>query len=243
LAPGFARGTSLQSLTGCDSTPKGVGDSHEVDLPFRVDRALGNPLLKCRSGSGSFGISRSLLDLRPSPTGAFEVFPRSASPPDRNRKSPTLVSLASSSECSLHCQHRLSPMPPLMGFVIRPTTDVPVARQLAGASSQRPCGTTRLACSAYVVSHHLDGLLRASSRGFVAPRNRSGVRCVSHPPGANTLASEEARVRDTATALPATRFTPSEEFPSPTAVPHRCGRCLLVVTSPPVPDAGRDQLQ
>jgi hypothetical protein len=31
-------------------------------------------------------------------------------------------------------------------------------------------------------------------------------------------------------AFPATRFIPSEDFPSPTAVPHRCGRCLLAVT-------------
>jgi len=200
-------------------------------------------LLKCRSGSGSFGISRILPDLRPLPTGVSEAFPRSASPPDRNREPPTLVSLASTSACSLHCRHRLSPTPPLLGFERRPTTDTPAARQLAGASSRRPRGTTRWACSAYVVSHHLDGLLRAPDRGFVAPHNRSRVRCVSPPPGTNTAASEEVLVQDTTTALPATRFTPSKEFPSPTAVPRHRGRCLLVVTSTPAPVASRSQLQ
>jgi hypothetical protein len=30
-------------------------------------------------------------------------------------------------------------------------------------------------------------------------------------------------------ALPATGFTPFEEFPSPAAAPHHCGRCPPVV--------------
>jgi hypothetical protein len=76
-----------------------------------------------------------------------------------------------------------------------------------------PAGPTARSCSVLVVSHHLDGFLRAEACGSIAPHCRTGVRRVSR-----------------FTALPATRFTPSEDFPSPAAAPHLCGRCLLAVT-------------
>jgi hypothetical protein len=69
-------------------------------------------------------------------------------------------------------------------------------------------------------------------RGFIAPRNRSRVRRVSCMPP--TRAARRRRVRTG--SVPATRFTPFEDFPSPAAVPHHCGRCLPAVTV--LPGAG-----
>jgi hypothetical protein len=42
--------------------------------------------------------------------------------------------------------------------------------------------------------------------------------------------------------IPATRFTPFEDFPSPAAAPHHCGRCLPVVTVLPGSAPGRNRL-
>jgi hypothetical protein len=75
------------------------------------------------------------------------------------------------------------------------------------------------------------------SYGSVAPRNQPRVHRVSCvPPPRSTR-----RRRGSPGAFPATRFTPFEDFPSPAAVPHHCGRCLPAVTVLPgaVPDRGR----
>jgi hypothetical protein len=64
------------------------------------------------------------------------------------------------------------------------------------------------------------------SHGSVAPRNRSKVRRVSCVPPARAT----RRRLDRTGTFPATRFTPFEDFPSPAAVPHHCGRCLPAVT-------------
>jgi hypothetical protein len=96
----------------------------------------------------------------------------------------------------------LSRWPPLSRFVRRcPSTEVTGARPLPGASSLRARRATAVPCSAFVVSHHHDGLLRAPSRGPVASHSRSGVQRVSR--SSYPEASEDA---------------PTLEQPSP-----RCG--------------------
>jgi len=102
----------------------------------------------------------------------------------------------------------------------------PCASTPGGRSLRRTDGASRQSRSALVVSHHLDGFLRAKGCGFVAPRCQPGVRRVSCLP---PPASPEGDKRGSGT-VPATRFTPFEEFPSSAAVPHHCGRCLLAVT-------------
>jgi hypothetical protein len=76
-------------------------------------------------------------------------------------------------------------------------------------------------CSAYAVSHCLDGLLRLGCRGFVAPRCRSDVRRVSWIPDPGLLQAGGP--------LLATPFTPFEELSSSTAAPRHRGPCLLAV--------------
>jgi hypothetical protein len=78
-------------------------------------------------------------------------------------------------------------------------------------------------------------------RGFTpprrfAPRNELRVCCTPLPakgsPRFVSAASHVARGRqEVVGTVPATRFTPFEEFPSSAAVPHHCGRCLLGVTA------------
>jgi len=97
-----------------------------------------------------------------------------------------------------------------------------------------PSGWSR---SVLVVSHHLDGLLRAGARGLVASHIRPwGSSCfrreLTLPLLAvrGTTASLSARKRArVAVSFPTTRFTPFEDFPSPAAVPCHHGRCPLAV--------------
>jgi hypothetical protein len=132
--------------------------------------------------------------------------------------------------------NRLSLVPPLVGFECCPSAGIPPARPLPGAEAPfgpaLPHASSR---SALVVSHHLDGLLRAKVTGLLHPATGLGfaafrARRFPVPPEGDAV----CRV-----ALPATRFTPFEDFPSPAAVPHHCGRCLPVVTV--LPGAGPDR--
>jgi hypothetical protein len=84
-----------------------------------------------------------------------------------------------------------------------------------------------LTCSARVVSHHLDGLLRTVDPGLVASQCRTGFAAFHRraPSGSGRSQSQEGH-----TPLPATRFTPLEEFPSSAAAPRHRGRCPLAVT-------------
>jgi len=127
--------------------------------------------------------------------------------------------------------------PPLLGFVLvcaPPSTYPP--RVHSPTASPRPFGP----CAA----RHPDSF---HPRGFSPPRRfaphggprvccapkPNEVRCVSrHPPPDRASRSRPAW---TGVPIPATRFTPFEEFPSPAAVPRHRGRC------PPAVPAMRDE--
>lgn len=136
--------------------------------------------------------------------------------------------LTSLSERSDGGWSRLSPAPPLMRFVrIRPSADKSRARPLPEAeASIGPAVPPAESRSAFAVSHRLDGLLRPHGRRFVAPCYQPWVRCVSRCYAARTVHPRGGGGSRSRGAFPATRFTPSEDFPSPTAAPHHCGRCL-----------------
>jgi hypothetical protein len=102
----------------------------------------------------------------------------------------------------------------------------------------------RTSRSVLVVSHHLDGFLRSETRGLVASRCRSWGSPRFARSGRQACRSRPGRL----VALPATRFTPPEGFPSPTAAPRHRGRCPLAVPPgrssrlpmPPLPGAPLD---
>lgn len=143
------------------------------------------------------------------------------------------VIFTSPSERSQERWNRLSVIPPLVGFECRPPTGIPQLRQLPGAEAPfgpaLPHADSR---SALVVSHHLDGLLRNWVTGLLHPATGQGFAAfhafrLPVPPEGDLA----GRV-----PIPATRFTPFEEFPSSVAAPHHCGRCLPAVTV--LPGAG-----
>jgi hypothetical protein len=120
-----------------------------------------------------------------------------------------------------------------MGFECRPPIGNPQLRPLPGAEAPfGPALPRASSCSALVVSHHLDGLLRNRVTGLLHPATDQGFAafhaCRLPAPPEGDLAGR--------VPIPATRFTPFEEFPSPVAAPHHCGRCLPAVTV--LPGAG-----
>lgn len=77
-----------------------------------------------------------------------------------------------------------------------------------------------------MVSHHLDGFLRATAAGLLHPAASHEVRLVSPDP----VPSFHPEVSlATWTRFLAARFIPFKGFPSSAAVPHHCGRCPLIV--------------
>jgi hypothetical protein len=110
----------------------------------------------------------------PSPAWASRGFP-SRQPPSAEALDDGLLILSSPSERSRKRWNRLSLVPPLMGFECRPPTGIPPARPLPGAEA--PFGSTLPSadsCSALVVSHHHDGLLRAEVTGLLHPATGQG---------------------------------------------------------------------
>lgn len=107
---------------------------------------------------------------------------------------------------------------------VHPTTGVPGARPLPGTEAPfGPALPDAGSRSAFVVSHHHDGFLRAEVTGLLHPATGQGFAAfhVGRP------CRPKAGRRGT---IPATRFEPFEDFPSPAAGPHHCGRCQPVVT-------------
>jgi len=99
------------------------------------------------------------------------------------------------------------------------------SQQLRGVTFG-PSVPTDCSCSAPVVSHHLDGFLRATAAGLLHPAASLEVRYVfrlpvpiPHPKMSNSHYGP----------VPAARFIPFKGFPSSAAVPHHCGRCPLTV--------------
>jgi len=129
----------------------------------------------------------------------------------------------------------LPPAPPLLGFAhFRPSAVYSSARPLPEVKPKRPflrkSDATRTSCSVLTVSHRLDGFLRASACGFVAPRCRpwGSTRFLR----ACSKASKLPSPLRTNLAVLAPPITPSEEFPSSSAAPHHCGRCPPALTIP-----------
>jgi hypothetical protein len=176
-----------------------------------------------RFGSGSFAF--------PAPSSTFAVtgrvpegFPRRR-PPRPKPELTTYVTLASPSKLSLERWSHLAAGPPLVRFA-RPSADKNRVRQLPGASSLRHGAATRHACSARVVSHHLDGLLRTRPRGLVASRSRPGVRRVSGAPEPVPSCPTEIGQTRWRTSEPLPRdagFTPFEECPRRQPEPRHRG--------------------
>jgi hypothetical protein len=167
----------------------------------------------------------------------FEVFPGRLPPTDRSRWTAALVGLTSPPERSKTAGNRLAPLPPLVGFV----EVMPFRRHASRAST--PGSRSSLRSNGCHPSDHVPSswFLPTST---VSSARRSRVYCTPQPDkGSSRFAPTGARrseptrrrfVDGTLTvAIPATRFTPFEVFPSPTAAPHRCGRCLHTVTVPP----------
>lgn len=179
--------------------------------------------------AGRWPSPRALPGLGPSPVRALEDFPGPPSARETDLAVSTPVPLASSSK---RPHTRSEPLAtgarsedparsgPLLSWdssTSRPFVAPPVARPLprargpgSGRRSQAPASRSVL-----VVSHHLDGFLRAEVAGLLRPARDHGVRRVSH------RRSPTRRPVDR-WMLPATGFTPCEGFPSPAAAPrHR----------------------
>jgi hypothetical protein len=208
-----------------------TGSSHGVGWISRVAGVAFIDLIvrlsRCCVGSGSIGIHRSLRDLLPLPAGPSRVFQRDHrvqpklqldGPHDlylsfraltQKRKSP-LGDLSSHGIrwCALPPVHPSSihsrgPRPPSVQRYQPPNLVPPTwfHTTMTGCSTRRP----RVCCTPQPV--------KGSSR-FLRPSPSATRRWLWKP-----------------LAFPATRFTPSEEFPSSAAVPHHCGRCLSAVTA------------
>jgi len=158
---------------------------------------------------------------------AFEVFPARAAVHIRKERScNTFVALALLQSASI-CAG--SEDPPLVRFILKcaPLPSFPCASSPGKQASRWLEPATAQAWAALVVSHHLDGLLRAKACGFVAPRYRfwSSLRF-----NAGQTCELPKQLTGPTKRIPVTRFTPLEEFPSFVAVLHHCSPCLLAVT-------------
>jgi len=138
---------------------------------------------------------------------------------------------ASPSKRPLRDGTRLTPRPPLLGFVLvcaslstclRPST--PGSATEAALPSDTGChtGASR---SALGVSHPLDGFLRSQGPGLLHPGAECEVRRVS----VTTACHDPEAAQHGQVTFPSTRSHPSKTRSSPTAVPHHCGRCLRAV--------------
>jgi hypothetical protein len=123
--------------------------------------------------------------------------------------------------------------PPLVGSsshgILGPATDIPASRQLRGLAPKSRLLRARIAkcrpCSAIVVSHHIDGLLRVAVAGLLHPATGLGFavfracRQRGRPKAASCRGQSSRRGSD-----------PSKSSPHQQPEAHHCGRCLPVVT-------------
>ena len=168
----------------------------------------------------------------PSPAGSPGVFPHVCLPPPKRWKDGPhgLVLFFRALAKALE--------PPLVGSSSHGIRVSPSHRHTSHASTPGSRGSLRAGAAKRRLTFRPRGfapprrLAPRASHGSVAPRNRSKVRRVSCAPPSRAT----RRRPDQTVQIPATRFTPFEDFPSSAAVPHHCGRCPPVVTV--LPDAG-----
>jgi hypothetical protein len=181
------------------------------------------------------GLPCALLDLRPLPTGTLEDLPRSIACLVANHRAVDPRDLGLSFEAPATTAGILASLfagtspddhrhgsHPLLGFarfasLHRHTNHASTPRS---RSSLRADGTTRFdSCSAHVVSHHLDGFLRATAAGLLHPATGPGIRHVA--PCLLPECSRESHRRTDTDSRDAGLF-PFKEFPPSAAVPrHR----------------------
>jgi hypothetical protein len=181
-----------------------VGSFREVVRVFRVAGAAGSDNSKLRCSYRRAG-SESLAFLAPSTT--FAVAGRAPEGFPTRQPAPTEIGTDGPHDLGLlfEALPRALPPPlgwaPLMGLASAPPPTSPARVHSREQAPFGPALPSNRTCSALVVSHHLDGLLRAQARGFVAPRSQPGVRRVLDPP--EPVPSEDGS--GPPGALPATR--------------------------------------
>jgi hypothetical protein len=146
----------------------------------------------------------------------------------RSRGPPALMTLSSPPERSCESWRRLSATPPLMRFA--PSQCALPPAYLSCVHSQEPKLPSVRRCQP---SNHVPPpWFRTTMTAYSTRESR--VCCTPQPakgsPRFLRPGTEPAREPSwIPLAVPATRFTPFEDFPSSAAVPHHCGRCLHAV--------------
>jgi len=201
--------------------------------------------LAMRSAAGH-GLPRALLDLRPSPAGALEDLREhrlpGSEPPDASTSvtftspsmrphtagNPSRIAVTEvSTRHGFHPLLEFARLPPLHRHTVRASTP-------GDQSLLRADGTTRFgSCSALVVSHHLDGFLRAAAAGLLHPA--TGLGFATFRDAVSRGLSREASVTDLVSRDAGSHPSKSSPHRQPhhvTAIArvHR-GRCPLAVTA------------
>jgi hypothetical protein len=176
------------------------------------------------------------MAFEPFPARAFEGFP-SRPPPAAEALDGNLHGL-----CLSYRALGGTLEPPLVGSssrgILGPAADVPASRPLRGLAPRSRLLRTRVArrrsCSALVVSHHLDGLLRVAVAGLLHPATGQGFtafracRRRGRPKAARCRGQFSRCGSD-----------PSKSSPRQQPEAHHCDRCLPVVAVLPGARAGK----
>jgi hypothetical protein len=204
------------ALMELDGSPR----SHEPLAPLGVLRFSSG-----RSGSGSFGLPRVPRGLSTVAGAGLQGFPVTSTVLGRSLGATAFMALSSPSERSQERWNLLSAVPPLMGFGV---SLPPVYLPRVHSREPRPPSDRRCHTPVHVPPSWFHTTTTVSSarelRVCCTPQPAKGSPRFMH---AATAPPEGGRATGT---IPATRFTPFEEFPSSAAVPHHCGRCLPAVT-------------
>jgi hypothetical protein len=168
-------------------------------------QALLAPIIQsCAAPTAGLVASRWPFSLPPRP---FAVAGRAPEGFPTRQPAPTEIGTDGPHDLGLPFEALLRALPPPLGWapLMRlASTPSPTSPVRVHSREQAPFGPalpSNRTCSVPVVSHHLDGFLRAQARGFVAPRCQPGVRRVSDPP--EPVPSEDGS--GPPGALPATR--------------------------------------
>lgn len=151
-----------------------------------------------------------------------------ADPIPENRQ-PTFMALASTPETATRAETALA-VSPLLGFIHRPpllrvSVKSPLQSSPRGGFDVGDAPARRIACSAHVVFHHLDGLLLFAAAGLLHPAPGPGVHCVSRIPSPHN-----PKIVWRAVLAPRSAWS-LRSIPPPIAVLRHRSPCPLVVTS------------